>query len=131
MLDQSAGPSGHGRRSLEWVQLDDAEHHVISRLTLEELARLVGSTPDSLLEAYRSRGAADAVTLRPEEIEELAEIGGVARLTSPAGHCIAVARIGRTSLIGFTEATEPGAGIAPVEVRLESAETHDSTSPTR
>ena len=107
MLDQSAGPSGHGRRSLEWVTLEDIEHHVIARFTLEALAELVGTSPEALIHAHRRNAGAQPLVLRLEELDALTEIGGVAQMTPPTGETIAVARLGRTSLVAFAR---PGDG---------------------
>jgi hypothetical protein len=101
MLDQSAGPSGHGRRSLEWVALDDPEHHVIARFTLEALAQLVGTSPEALIHAHRRGEGALPLVLQVEELDALADIGGVVQLTPPTGERIVVARIGRSSLVAF------------------------------
>ena len=113
MLDQSAGPSGHGRRSLEWVTLGNNEHQVIARFTLEALAKLVGTSMEALIHAHRRNGGAKPLTLRLEEVEALTEIGGVARMTPATGETIAVARIGRTSVVAFACL---GDGVEAVEV---------------
>jgi hypothetical protein len=118
MSEPTAGRSGYGRTSIEWVPLDDEEHHVIARFTLEELASVVGASPESLLQARRRGAASTPLTLRPEEVETLAEIGGVATVTAPEGKTIVVARIGRTSLIAFTRPSDPGVEVNAVEVRI-------------
>ncbi len=120
MSEPTAGRSGYGRTSIEWVPLDDAEHHVIARFTLEEMARKVGTSPERLLQARRCGSGARPLTLRPEEVETLAEIGGVATVTAPEGTTIVVARIGRTSLIAFAPASGPGLEVTAVDVRIAS-----------
>ena len=119
MLNSSAGPEGRGRRSLEWIALDDAAHHVIARFTLEALAALVDATPEDLIRSYRRGGGIQRVELPLGEVDNLLAIGEVTALTAVSGGTVAVARIGRTSLVGF--ARPEGGGMVPVEVRVTPA----------
>jgi hypothetical protein len=120
MSEPTAGRTGHGRISIEWVPLDDEQHHVIARFTLEALASLVGTSADALLEARKRESGLAPLTFRPEEVEALAEIGGVAILPAPQGEMIAIARIGRDSLIAFARPVDPDEVVRPVEVRVEA-----------
>lgn len=116
MSEPTAGRTGHGRISIEWVSLDDEQHHVIARFTLEALASLVGTSADALLEARKRESGLAPLKLRPDQVEALAEIGGVATLPAAQGTTIAVARIGRNSVIAFARPSDPDAEVRPVQV---------------
>jgi hypothetical protein len=48
----------------------------------------------------------------------LAAVGGIALLNTPDGHSVGVARVGRTSFVGYRLTAE---GLAEVEVALDEA----------
>ncbi len=115
-MNSSAGPEGRGRRSLEWIALDGAAHLVIARFTLEALAALVDATPDDLVRCFRHGDSRQRLELPLGEIDGLLAIGEVAALTPLPGKTVAVARIGRTSLVGFSRPEVAAQLIVPVDV---------------
>lgn len=91
---------------LQWIQsLLHPERRIAqpTLLALEALLRQESSAP----------GAREQL----DAIPELGAIGGIARLADSVGQPVAVARVGRDSLVGFRLTDE---GLAEVDVSLDA-----------
>ena len=102
---------------LQWIPSVFHPERRIARPTLLAMEAILRNTEDDLP--------------RDTAVGDLAAIGGVARVEGPSGQAVAVARVGRDSLVGFRLTAD---GLAEVEVSVDAASgairiTTDPTAP--
>lgn len=72
----------------------------------------------ALRPATRDSGQADALSVQLADVPGLVEVGGVAKLVGDGGDTVGVARVGRTSFVGFKL---DGEVLREIEVELDES----------
>jgi len=108
---------------VQWIALDHGHGRVVARRTLTALAKIVESTASELPHAVTSGLHGPPVTVRLDEVPQLADIGSVAELQPRPGQRIGVARVGRSSFVAFarvkSSVSADGEELVELDVRVD------------
>jgi len=108
----------HHKR-IEWTASCVHPKWMIASPTLSALRALLGD-PRSVPAAPASLEGrqAEALSVRLEEVPGLAEVGGVAKIVADSGAAVGLARVGRSSFVGFRL---DGEDLQEIEVALNES----------
>ncbi len=91
---------GTRRSRMGWIASVFHPERMIAAPTIAAIkAVLTGRRSSPAVTAVPNAGDAMAITLA--EVPELGEVGGIARVTVESGEEVGIARVGRTSFVGY------------------------------
>jgi hypothetical protein len=107
------------RRRIEWTASSVHPKWMIASPTLSALRSLLGD-PRSVpaVPASTEDRRPQTLSVRLEEVPGLAEVGGVAKVVADSGAAVGVARVGRTTFVGFRL---DGEDLQEIEVALDES----------
>ncbi len=91
---------GTRRSRISWIASIFHPHRMVSAPTLAALqAVLTGRKPSTA--AHANSVGPDALSVPLSDLPDLNEVGGIARIALGDGEAVGVARVGRTSFVGY------------------------------
>lgn len=95
-MDESTVSSG-----IQWIHSIFNPARRVARPTLLAMEALLRATRPRAAESESAPPAMGTVMVGLEELPDLGEVGGVARFDAGEGGPVGIARVGRTSFVGF------------------------------
>jgi hypothetical protein len=91
---------GTRRSRMGWIASVFHPERKIAAPTLAGLQAMLTGRRQAAAAMAQPHGA-ESLVVRLEDIPDLEEVGGIAKVSGDAGHEVGIARVGRTSFVGY------------------------------